>query len=116
MWLIIARHMNIHKWFRGNMFKKPTWLRAVRDGVVNYSVLNRLLLANTREWFRYSASTSDSISAEITQLPEISQHTGAIQGGVITLGCETLACMAASLCIPESRTIVATSINTHYRI
>lgn len=96
------------------MFKKPVWLRATRDGVVDYSVLNKLLLANTVQWFRYSNSTPDSVSAEISQTPEISQHTGAIQGGVITLGCETLACMAASLCVPDNHIVVATGIHTHY--
>lgn len=96
------------------MFKKPTWLRATRDGIVDYGVLNKLLLANTEQWFRYSASSVDSISAEISQTPEISQHTGAIQGGVITLGCETVACMAASLCVPDNHIVVATGIHTHY--
>ena len=96
------------------MFKLPTWIRGARQGVPVYGVLNRLRLPNMQSWFSYTASTSDSLSAEIVQNPEISQHTGSIQGGVITLGCETLACMAASLCVPDSRIVVATSINTHY--
>ena len=96
------------------MFKKPTWLRAVRNGEPDWSVLNKLILSNMTEWFSYSASTPDALFAEISQNPEISQHTGAIQGGVISLGCETLACMAASLCVPKDRVVVATSINTHY--
>ena len=96
------------------MFKLPTWLLGSREGVPVYSLLNRVVLPNMQSWFSYTASTNDSISAEISQSPEISQHTGAIQGGVITLGCETLACMAASLCVPDSRIVVATSINTHY--
>ena len=96
------------------MFKKPTWLRAVRDGVVDYSVLNKLLLPNMTPWFSYTHSTEMTLCAEIRHKDSITQHTGVIQGGVLTLGCETLACMAASLCVPKDRVVVATSINTHY--
>jgi len=96
------------------MYKKPEWLRGTNGSVPNWDGLNRLKLTNTREWFKYVAATDECIMAEISQTPEISQHTGAIQGGVISLGCETLACMAASLCVPKDRVVVATSINTHY--
>ena len=96
------------------MYKTPIWLRCTRAGVPAYRVLNRLILPNMTDWFKYTAAGVDYISAEITQLPEISQHTDAIQGGVISLGCKTLACMAASLCVPDNRVVVATSINTHY--
>lgn len=96
------------------MFKIPQWLRGVEHNKPVWIQLNHLLLDNTRDWFRYSASTEHSLSATITQTAEISQHTGAIQGGVISLGCETLACMAASLCVPDNHIVVATGIHTHY--
>ena len=96
------------------MYKKPEWLRGTNGSVPNWDGLNRLKLTNTREWFAYVAATDECIMAEISQTPEISQHTGAIQGGVITLGCETLACMAASLCVPDNHIVVATGIHTHY--
>ena len=47
------------------MFKKPTWLRAVRDGVVDYSVLNKLLLPNMTHWFSYTHSSEMTLCAEI---------------------------------------------------
>lgn len=96
------------------MYKKPEWLRGTNGSVPNWSALNRLKLKNMRDYFSYVAATDECLMAEIQQLPEISQHTGAIQGGVISLGCETVACMAASLCVPDNHIVVATGIHTHY--
>lgn len=96
------------------MFKQPQWIRGAEHNKPAWIKLNHLLLDNTRTWFRYTASSEHSLSAEITQTRDISQHTGAIQGGVITLGCETIACMAATLCVPDNHVVVATGIHTHY--
>lgn len=98
------------------MWVQPHWQRAVKPGesAPHTEWLNHLLLPNFAEYFRYTHSDAHSLSGELIQNDSISQQTGAVQGGVITLCCETVSNMAAALCVPDGYSCVCTSIHTHY--
>lgn len=92
------------------------WLRAVQPGETAPHIpwLNSLIPPNMKPFWWYTSADESSITGRLTQTEQISQHTGSIQGGIITLCSETIANLAASLVIPAGFVAVATSINTHY--
>ena len=93
----------------------PVWLQAAQHGVPRWRLLNKLLPLTVRELgFSLTHSDTVSISGTLTHSQKLTQHTGTVQGGVISLCAETIANLAAVLCVPPSHTVLATSINTHY--
>ena len=92
------------------------WLRALQPGesAPHIPWLNNLILPNMKPFWWYVSADETSITGRLTQTENISQHTGSIQGGIITLCSETVANLAAALVIPDGFNAVATTINTHY--
>ena len=62
--------------------------------------------------FTHSSDSSLTLCVPIT--PDLSQHTGVAQGGVLCLIAETVASMAAALCYPPNTAVVGTSLSAVY--
>ena len=76
--------------------------------------LNNFVLPNMKPWdFKYE-STVPHLTASITQNDHNSQHTGAIQGGVLCTLAETVANMAGQLAVPHRYVVVGQSLNINY--
>lgn len=70
------------------------------------------ILRNTG--FEYIAATDNELHAKITQKRNNTQWLGNILGGVMTLGAECLANVAANMTLPEGEFTIAQSVQSVY--
>ena len=76
--------------------------------------LNNFILPNMKvSNFTYT-SVEPHLAATITQNEHNSQHTGAIQGGVLCTLAETVANMAGQLVVPQRYAVVGQTLNINY--
>ena len=76
--------------------------------------LNNFVLPNMKvSNFTYT-SVEPHLAATITQNEHNSQHTGAIQGGVLCTLAETVANMAGQLTVPQRYAVVGQTLNINY--
>ena len=76
---------------------------------LNNFILPNMALSN----FTYT-SEEPHLVATITQNEHNSQHTGAIQGGVLCTLAETVANMAGQLVVPQRYAVVGQTLNINY--
>jgi len=76
---------------------------------LNNFILPNMALSN----FTYT-SVEPHLVATITQNEHNSQHTGAIQGGVLCTLAETVANMAGQLVVPQRYAVVGQTLNINY--
>ena len=76
--------------------------------------LNNFVLPNMKPWDFTYVSTEPHLVATITQNEVNSQHTGAIQGGVLCTLAETVANMAGQLVVPQRYAVVGQTLNINY--
>ena len=76
--------------------------------------LNNFVLPNMKPWDFTYVSTEPYLVATITQNEVNSQHTGAIQGGVLCTLAETVANMAGQLVVPQRYAVVGQTLNINY--
>ena len=76
--------------------------------------LNNFVLPNMKPWDFTYVSTEPYLVATITQNEVNSQHTGAIQGGVLCTLAETVANMAGQLAVPHRYVVLGQCLNINY--
>ena len=76
--------------------------------------LNNFVLPNMKPHDFTYVSTEPYLTATITQNEVNSQHTGAIQGGVLCTLAETVANMAGQLVVPQRYAVVGQTLNINY--
>ena len=76
--------------------------------------LNNFVLPNMKPHDFTYVSTEPYLTATITQNEVNSQHTGAIQGGVLCTLAETVANMAGQLAVPHRYVVVGQTLNINY--
>ena len=76
--------------------------------------LNNFVLPNMKPHDFTYVSTEPYLTATITQNDHNSQHTGAIQGGVLCTLAETVANMAGQLAVPHRYVVVGQTLNINY--
>ena len=76
--------------------------------------LNSLRLPNTISYGFLYVQSDPHLAATITQNEVNSQHTGAIQGGVLCTLAETVANMAGQLAVPHRYVVVGQTLNINY--
>ena len=76
--------------------------------------LNNFVLPNMKPHDFTYVSTEPYLTATITQNDHNSQHTGAIQGGVLCTLAETVANMAGQLVVPQRYAVVGQTLNINY--
>ena len=76
--------------------------------------LNNFVLPNMKPHDFTYVSTEPYLTATITQNEVNSQHTGAIQGGVLCTLAETVANMAGQLTVPQRYAVVGQTLNINY--
>jgi len=76
--------------------------------------LNNFVLPNMAQSNFTYTSVEPHLAATITQNEHNSQHTGAIQGGVLCTLAETVANMAGQLTVPQRYAVVGQTLNINY--
>ena len=76
--------------------------------------LNNFILPNMAQSNFTYTSVEPHLAATITQNEHNSQHTGAIQGGVLCTLAETVANMAGQLVVPQRYAVVGQTLNINY--